>query len=219
MWAYVALAGAQVISAAQQAEMIQKQAKVQQRINEINAEFSELNAWEAMGDAQGEAARYDTQVSDVLGKQHAAFSGADVQIGYGTAGAVDADTRTMGMLNVLELQRRGRQQAFQHKIQAINQRLSGYMTGLQADIDAGAAIRQGTFAAAQTGIEAMKARASQGTGNSSKSGTPETPQFGPDEQKPADPKKVTKNGHPYWWFGYDPQPYYQPTKSHPVEDR
>lgn len=211
MWAYALLAGAQLIGGYQSADAIKQNGQVKSSIDDMNAKFADLDAFNATRNGQSKAARFDTTTAAVIGKQRTAMAAAHVDVGYGTAADVQSDSKLTSMVNVLELQRQGREQAKGYQMQAINTRLGGQMNLFQADLDASAAINKGFTGALSTGISGYERLQSSGTGTTSKSGSTDTPKWGggsPDSY--ANPASAPKEA---WFFGPNPSPHAQPTSS------
>ncbi len=204
MEAYLALAAAQMATGFQQAQMIRKSAEVKASIDEMNARYAEIDSYNAGIAGVSAGARQESNTSQVVAKQRAAMAGANVGVDYGTAQDIQGDSKVTGMLNVLELQRQGREKALGYKVQAINTRLGAQMSTLQAGMDAGAAQTRGIMNAASTGLSGYDRMQSTGKGIASKSGDNATPTYGGPQNT------VTAKGQPSWYFGDSPRPYAQP---------
>lgn len=175
MWAYAALAAAQLLGGYQQADMIRKNGDLQASINNMNAKYQELDAFNAAKQGYTEADRYAAVADATMAKQKTDLAGQKVDVNYGTATDIEADSKVTTMLNTLEIQRQGREKALGYQTQAINTRLGGQMTELQASMDAAATESKGIFSAISTGISGYDRYHSTGTGERSKSGSNSTP--------------------------------------------
>lgn len=214
MWAYGLLAGAQLIGGYQQSDAIKSSADVQKSISNLNAQFSDLDAFNARKAGYSKAAQYADVVDSTIAKQRTDFAGQKVDVGYGTAADVQSDSKLTGMLNTMEIQKQGREAAHGYEVQAINTRLGGQMQELQAGLDASAAQNRGFTGALSTGISGYTQSQSTGTGLGSKSGTNSAPQWGggSGSSSNVDPGKSSKSS-PAWFFGSNPSPYAQPSTS------
>lgn len=201
MWAYLALAAAQLAGGYQQADLIKKSADVQASVNDMNAKYDELNAFRANAAGQSEAARYADIENATLGGQRTALAGANVDVGYGTAKDIQTDTKVTALVNTLELQKQGRDKAMGYNVQAINTRLGGQMAQLQGQMDAGAAQNRGLMSAASTAVSGYERMQSSGVGNQKLSGSNSTPTYS---------KPGARASEPSWFFGDNPAPYSQP---------
>lgn len=152
MWVYAALAAFQVASGFQQAQMIRENADLQNRVNDFNAAFAELDAYQAERQGFTDVSRYQTVVDKTLSDQRSAYAAQGVDVNYGTAAEVQAETRLTGILNMFDLQRQAREKAMGFKTEAINIRLQGGMRRLQSDLDASGVQRQAVIGAVSTGI-------------------------------------------------------------------
>lgn len=144
----IAMAAVQLISGFQQAEMIRAKARLQQDMNEMNAQYIERDAWEAEKFGYTQASRYATNIASILGEQKVGLAAQGVDISSGTAKEIQEETKLTGFLNTLDLQRAGRAKAYGLKIQASNVRLGNFMQGQQAELDAQGSIRGGALNAA-----------------------------------------------------------------------
>lgn len=150
--AFAVLAAMQVISGNNQAAALRAQAKRKQMIADMNAEFAELDAWEAEQQGYADQARYQGVVDATVGTQRVAYASKNVDIGYGTAAEVQAETRITGMLNMLDIQKQARNKALGFKKEAQNLRLGGEMTRQQGDMDATATQNAAYMNAAGTAL-------------------------------------------------------------------
>lgn len=211
MWVYAILAAAQMVNGFQQAEMIKKNAEINQSVAEMNAEFSDLDAYKANNAGLSEAARYQTVVDSTLAAQKTAMAAQHVDINYGTATDIESDSKITGMINVLEIQRQGREKALGYNVQGINTRLGGVMGKLQGQLDASSAQSRGILNAVSTGISGYDRMESTGRGNTSRSGSNSAPQW-------RQGTSTMESSKPAWFFGQEPSRYSQPSLSSPEGD-
>lgn len=144
----------QVISGFHQADSIRRQASITKKINEMNAQFIEVDAYEAEKFGFTEAAAYQTDIDQTIGSQRAGYAGQNVDVNFGTAAEVQGETQLTGFLNIIDIKARARAKSLGLKRDAITMRLNGQMQGQQAAIQAGNAQLQGITNAAQVGISA-----------------------------------------------------------------
>ncbi len=149
--AYAATAAFQLASGFQQGEMIREQAALKQRVDQMNIDATELDAFHAEQFGQTEAARYQNVVDATLSGQRTAFAAQNVDASYGTAGELQAETKLTGFLNMLDIRRQATEKAAGLRSEARNMRLGSSMGRFQAEINAGSAQAQGVISAAQTG--------------------------------------------------------------------
>ena len=150
----VGVAAFQVYSGLKQAESIRRQARLTAQLNELNAQYIEYDAWQAEAFGQTEQARYQTEIDKVAGEQKVNFAAADVDINYGTAGELRAETQLTGVLNKMEIQNQANQRSMGLKRQANNVRFSTTMMQNQAEAQAQAVTTQGVASGISTGISA-----------------------------------------------------------------
>lgn len=149
------IAGAMALQAwdgLQQAESIRRSSAMQQRIDEMNAKYAEIDAYEAEKYGYTQVARYQTTIDQTSSEQKSILAAKNVDINFGTAAEVQADTKVAGMLNSVDLMNQARKRAFGLRTQASNLRLQGAMGGMQAEINAQGAQRHGLVSAGVTGL-------------------------------------------------------------------
>lgn len=149
---YGALAAFQAMSGAQQAAGIQQQAEFKQRIDDQNAALADVDAYETEKFGLSESARYANVVDSTVSQQRVGYASEGVDVNFGTAADIQAETKLTGFLNQLEIQRQAREKAAGYRREAINLRLGAGAVGMQGAINAGAAQTAGITSAASTGI-------------------------------------------------------------------
>lgn len=234
MYAYLALAALQLVGGFQQADIIRQNGTLQGKIADMNAQFAEVDSHNALVAGYSNAARYQTQVDQVVGADKAAYAGANVDVRYGTATQVQDDNRVAGFENVLQMQKNAQNQAIGYEGQAINIKLGGQMTELQSNLNAAATQSAGMFSAASTALTGYAYGQSTGKGTTSRTGTDSSPVWnktaqihtndsGDGVRAPAtspesssgmrfypDPSKPGDNGQP-GFFGHGPREDYNQT--------
>lgn len=171
MGAYLALAGLQAVGGFQSADIIRQNGDLQASVNDMNAQYADLDAYRALESGYGNAARYQTTVDQTIAADRGAYASEGVQVGYGTAADVEGDNRIAGMVNTLQIQKNARNAAAGYQAQAINIRLGGQTIQLQAGLNASAAQSQGVMGAASTLLAGYGYSVSTGKGKDSNSGT------------------------------------------------
>ena len=150
--AYGILAGVQMASGFQQAEITMHQARLSQRINDLNAKYAELDAYELEKEGVSQSARYKTNIDALAGRQRVAFAAQNVDISSGTAAELIAETGLTGFLNQMDIENAARAKARGLKYEASNMRLNAFMQGLQGELSANASRVQGLTEAFRTGL-------------------------------------------------------------------
>lgn len=205
MWAYAALAGLQLASGFQQADIIRQNGQLKASVDNLNARFADLDALKAQQDGQSAAARYANVVDSTVSAQRAAYAGAGQDVNFGTASQTQADAKVTGLMNTLEIQRQAREKAMGYQTQALNIRLGGTMSTLQSNMDAASAESRGIMSAITTGISGYQRMDSTGTGNTSRTGSSTTPQWktastSPTVQIPDDMQADNAEGGKLGWY-------------------
>jgi len=151
-YAAAAMAAMQIGAGIQQAGLIRQQARITSMVNEMNAKYVEIDAYEAEKFGHTEQAAYESTIDEAVAEQRMSFVAQNVDVNYGTAAEVQAETRLIGFLNKMEIQSQARAKALGLKREAANIRLGSTMQRAQSEINASAAITQGVIGAANTGL-------------------------------------------------------------------
>jgi hypothetical protein len=177
MYAFLALAGLQAIGGIQQAQITRANGDLQNDIADMNAKYADLDAFNAIAEGQGNAARYESSANQAIAADKTAFAGAGVSIGYGTANDVVTDNKIAATNNVLQIQRQAQNKAAGFQTQGINIRLGGRMSQLQSNLNASAEQGAGILKAVATGVSGYAYDQSTGKGTTSKTGTDSSPTY------------------------------------------
>lgn len=154
--AALGLGAFQIWASRQNAEMVLEQQELQGDINDMNAEFLELDAWEAEKFGFSQSARYQSVIDQTIGAQRTAFAGEGVDVSSGTARAIQEEARLTGTLNLIEIQRRARARAKGIRLKASNLRLGTELGSLAAASEASGIETAGILRAGQTGISGFE---------------------------------------------------------------
>lgn len=171
MYAELALAGLNVWSGFQQADIIRQNGDLQMEIDSMNAKYARLDAQRIRQVGQAEAARYETKAQGAISTGRAAYASQGVQIGYGTAAVVESDNRTAAAVNSMRIRRNAENSAIGMESKAINLQFQGQMRQLQSNLNADSAQASGIIKAAGIGVNAITSYLSTGRGRDRDSGT------------------------------------------------
>ena len=152
-WVVVAVggvAGMQILSANQQANAIRENAKLTKQVMDMNAEYAELDAYNAELQGLAEEARYSTVIDQTLGAQEVAFAANDVDVTFGTAKEIVEETKITGMLNAMDIKNVAQARAMGFKREARDMRINGALGINQASTNASATQAAGVIGAATT---------------------------------------------------------------------
>lgn len=155
-YGYAAVAGLQLAGGYFASQNIKATAELNREIAEMNAEFAELDAYDAELEGLTQVARYQSQIDQVLGEQKAIMEAQGIDTGFGTAAAIQEETKFTGELNKMEIQKRAQEQALGFTRQARDIRLGGDMNLRDARTQAGQVMSQSVLGAAQTGLSGYK---------------------------------------------------------------
>lgn len=134
------------------AQNIRSTAKLNRDIADMNAEFAELDAYDATTEGFTQQARYQSVIDTTLADQQAIMTAQDIDVNYGSAASVAAETKMMGQLNMMEIEKRAQEQALGYKRQARDIRLGSSIQQADAKTRAGQAMLSGITSAAQSGL-------------------------------------------------------------------
>ena len=115
---YAVMAGFQVISGLQQAEMVRMQADIQKEIDDFNAQMAEYDAWKVETYGQTQVAMYQQQIDQAQAAAKVSAAGAGVDIRSGSLSEITAQNELVGLANKLEIENQTREKALGYKRQA-----------------------------------------------------------------------------------------------------
>lgn len=149
---YGGLAALQIAGGYFASQNIRQTAELNRDIAEMNAEFAELDAYDAELEGYSAQARYQSVIDNTLSDQQTMMAASDVDLNYGTNAAIQEETRFIGELNKMEIEKQARERALGFKRQARDITLGGTLDYAGARTRAGAAMFSGITDAAQTGL-------------------------------------------------------------------
>lgn len=150
--AYGALAAFQVMAGYDQAGAIRQQAQFKQQVDNLNAGYADLDAYNAKTLGYTQSSRYENVIDSTVGAQRTGYAQQNQDVNFGTAQNVQAETRLTGMLNIMDIQRQARERALGFTREASNLRLGGSAAVAQGALDSAAAQTQGLIGAVRTGV-------------------------------------------------------------------
>lgn len=151
-WQYAALAGYQVISGLQQAEMVRMQADIQKQIDEFNAQMTEYDAWRVIGYGQTQMAQYQQQIDQAQAAGRVSAAGAGVSMTEGSIAELSQQNQLIGQMNLMEIENQTREKALGYTRQARNIRFASGMAQGQAQVQAQSIIGGSLMQAAGTAV-------------------------------------------------------------------
>jgi hypothetical protein len=157
--AAIGVAAFNIYSGREEAKGIAQQAQLAQDIADMNAEFIDLDAWEAEKFGYTQEARYGAIIDKTIASQRVSLAASDVDVNSATAKAVQDETRLIGQLNVIDIQRQARAKARGLKLEASNLRLGSSFSQTQARSNASAAEIRGVSNAAAIGAQYFASQA------------------------------------------------------------
>ncbi len=146
------LAAYEIMAGLQQGQTIMETAHLKSQIQDLNARFSELDAYHSLVKGEGEAAQEGDKIDEMIGAQRSGYAKNGIDVNSGTAAQVQADTRITGMMNVLNIQKQARDQAQGYLNNALNERLGSSVTTQQGALSATGAQASGILKGVNTGL-------------------------------------------------------------------
>lgn len=148
--ALATVGAAQAFAGAKAAEDMKRQARMQQKINEINAKYMDIDAFNVRNAGVAQAGRYETTVTQTIADQRLAMAAANVDITSGTAKELQTEARLIGDLNQIDIVEQGQMRAYGLENQARNLRLSSEFATQAAIAQADAMAERGFIQGAMT---------------------------------------------------------------------
>lgn len=180
------LAGMQLANGYFASQNIKATAELNRDISKMNAEFAELDAYDAELEGGTQAARYQSVIDNTLADQSAIMAAKDIDSSYGSAASIAKETSFIGQLNLMEIQKNAQQTALGYKRQARDTRLQGFLNYGQDQARAASAMASGINNAVNTGISGYSRRGGYGGGGDNTPGNGIKDSFGGDTQESLD---------------------------------
>lgn len=152
--AMIALAGLQLASGYFAAQNIRDTAQLNREIDDMNAEFALLDAYDAEIEGHTQKAKYQKTVDQTLAQQQAILTASDVDVSYGSVSTIRKETEFVAELNKVEIEKRAQEQALGYERQARDYTIGAYLTFAGAEAKASSVETQAALGAAQTGLKA-----------------------------------------------------------------
>lgn len=108
---YLLLAGFELWNKFEQGKLIDRASNLAREEALMNAEFAELDAYEAERAGYSIAAREQSVAQQSISELRADYASKEVDVGYGTAADIQAESWLIGYLNTIDLRRAARDQA------------------------------------------------------------------------------------------------------------
>lgn len=149
---YGGLAALQIAGGYFASQNIKATAALNRDIANMNAEFAELDAYDSELEGATSQARYQGVIDNTLAEQSTLLAAQDVDTNYGSAASIAAETKFVGELNLMEIEKRAQEQVLGYTRQSRDYKLSGIMGITDSKSRASQAITSGITGAAQTGL-------------------------------------------------------------------
>ena len=149
---YGGLAALQLAGGYFASQNIKDTAKLNRDIANMNAEFAELDAYDSEMEGYSRATRYQSVIDNTLSEQQALLTASDIDVNYGSAAEIQEETRFMGELNKMEIEKQAQEAALGYKRQARDFRIGGKLQYGADKTRAAQAMFSGVTSAAQSGL-------------------------------------------------------------------
>jgi hypothetical protein len=128
--------GSTLLSAAgavQQGQAAGAAGRFNQQIAEMNATMAERRAKDALERGAVAEQRKRQEVAGIIGKQTAAMAANGVDLAFGSPLDTLTDTAVMGELDALTIRTNTAREAYDYRVQAVNQRAQGSLERMKGD--------------------------------------------------------------------------------------
>lgn len=142
----------QIYSGMQQADAMAAQAQDNLELAQLQAEEAAIDAYNAKVDGYSAVARYQSTIDAVMSAQRVSFAARGVDVDFGTARDLTTDTKTVGMLNTLDLAAQARAKANGYERQASLIRTQGVLNYNQGMANASATRTAAIVGGLSTGL-------------------------------------------------------------------
>lgn len=131
-WVVAGTAAFGIIAGGQQADNVRANAQITQQVAELNAKYADLDAYNASQAGITRADRYQQVIDATVGEQKTTMASKNVDVNFGTAAEVQAESKLTGFLNQLDIKTQANNVARGFSVQAMNYRLNGATGAAQA---------------------------------------------------------------------------------------
>jgi hypothetical protein len=121
---------------------------------EWNAQVAELQAADALARGAEEESQFRTQVRQLIGSQRAAYAGQNVDVGSGSAAAIQGDSAYLGELDAQRIRSRAASEAWGYEVEAYDRRLAANYSRMSGQAAASAG-RWGAAGAIVGGVSTL----------------------------------------------------------------
>ena len=151
-----ALAAMQLANGYFASQNMKDTAELNRQISDMNAEFAELDAYDAITEGYTAQARYQGVIDQTLGEQQLALTAADIDVNYGSAASIKEETKFIGEMNLMEIQKQAEERALGFKSQARNFRSGGALQLAQDKQRANTVMFNSVAGAAKTSLSGYR---------------------------------------------------------------
>lgn len=149
---YGAKAALDIVGGYYAAQNIRETAALNRDIANMNAEFAELDAYDAIKEGYSNQARYQSVIDQTISQQNLAITASGSELGYGTTGDIQAESEFIAELNLMEIEKRAQEKALGYTQQARQFRMGSELAFAQSEIRAEQALYSGVTGAINEGV-------------------------------------------------------------------
>lgn len=155
-WVGVGIGLVGLAGSALQAQDVLDEAQLSSELAQVNAKYADVDAFRADAEGASNAARESATVDKAVGSEQEQYAGENVNVNYGSAAAVQTDTKVAGAVNALNLMQQGHNKAMGYTEQAQNIRTQATEKQAQAQTTAQSDLVSGAVKAVDTGLTGYK---------------------------------------------------------------
>lgn len=164
------IAGLQLFQASGQARGMKAMGNYQKAMSEINARNAQIKAKNTIEQGDESAQEYRKKVNQTVGSQKAAYAGAGVDVGYGSAQQIAQETYEIGAQDALKIKNNAYLAALGYEAEAQEMSRQGRMAQVGANIEASNTLLAGGMRAFGTAYDSYTKENTAKTAKTAKTG-------------------------------------------------
>lgn len=149
---YGSKAALDIIGGYYASQNIRETAALNRDIANMNAQFAELDAYDAIKEGYSQQARYQSVIDNTISQQNLAIAASGGDATYGTTASLQEETEFIAQLNLMEIEKRAQEKALGYTQQARQFKMGGEISYAQDQIRAQQALYSGVSSAINQGV-------------------------------------------------------------------
>jgi hypothetical protein len=137
-----------------QSQAIKARATYQATIAKINTEMSTMQAEDSIRRGDIDARNYQKEVDQMIGSQRVAYAAQGVDVDFGSAAAIQEETRMQGAIDALKIRNNAWREAWGYRVEANNSTFAGEFAKIEGKSAAKQTLLTGGMQALSYGVQA-----------------------------------------------------------------